>query len=85
MSAEPSDSRTWLKLPTQPYYDALYLDLETLRQSVPAGNRELAYENDRIAERYLATLNPELTQDKVREIQRWTGNTPTEFRDSVAA
>lgn len=48
--------------------DALYFDLETLQQELPAGNRELAYENDRVAERYLATLNPEQVQDKVREI-----------------
>jgi AraC-like DNA-binding protein len=48
--------------------DALYLDLETLKKPAPAGNRELAYHNDRAAERYLATLNPELVRDKVREI-----------------
>ena len=39
-----------------------------MKQRLPAGNRELAYENDRIAERYLATLNPDQIQDKVREI-----------------
>ena len=48
--------------------DALYFDSATLRQPLPAGNRELAYENDRITERYLATLNPDQVQDKVREI-----------------
>jgi AraC-like DNA-binding protein len=48
--------------------DALYFDLETLRKPAPAGNRELAYHNDRAAERYLATLNPERVRDKVKEI-----------------
>jgi len=48
--------------------DALHFDLETLLKPLPAGNRELAYENDRVAERYLATLNPDMVQDKVREI-----------------
>ncbi len=48
--------------------DALFFDADPVRQPLPAGNRELAYENDRIAERYLATLNPDQVQDKVREI-----------------
>ena len=48
--------------------DALHFDGDTLREALPAGNRELAYENDKIAERYLATLNPDQVQDKVREI-----------------
>jgi len=48
--------------------DALHFDLAMLEQAQPAGNRELAYENDKIAERYLATLNPEQVQDRVREI-----------------
>jgi AraC-like DNA-binding protein len=48
--------------------DALYFDAEALRERLPAGNRELAYENDRITERYLATLNPDQVQDRVREI-----------------
>ena len=48
--------------------NALYFDLETLRKPAPAGNRELAYHNDRAAERYLATLNPERVGDKVKEI-----------------
>jgi AraC-like DNA-binding protein len=48
--------------------DALSFDLETLRKAAPAGNRELAYHNDRAAERYLATLNPERVRDKVKEI-----------------
>jgi AraC-like DNA-binding protein len=48
--------------------DALYFDLETLRKPTPAGNRDLAYHNDRLAERYLATLNPERVRDKVKEI-----------------
>ena len=47
---------------------ALYFDAETMRAPLPAGNLELALENDRIAERYLATLNPDLVQDKVREM-----------------
>ena len=46
---------------------ALFFDLETLRKPVAAGNRELAYHNDKLAERYLATLNPDRVQDKVRE------------------
>ncbi len=49
--------------------DALYFDSATLRQPLPAGDRELAYQNDRITERYLATLNPDQVQDKVREIR----------------
>jgi AraC-like DNA-binding protein len=48
--------------------DALYFDSAALRQPAPAGNRELAYHNDRAAERYLATLNPERVRDKVKEI-----------------
>jgi len=48
--------------------DALEFELETLQKPLPAGNRELAYENDRIAERYLATLHPDKVQDKVKEI-----------------
>jgi AraC-like DNA-binding protein len=47
---------------------AVYFDLETLRKPVAAGNRELAYHNDKLAERYLATLNPDRVQDKVREL-----------------
>ncbi len=48
--------------------DALHFDRETLEQRLPAGNRDLAHANDRVAETYLATLNPDLVQDKVREI-----------------
>ena len=48
--------------------DALHFDAEVLRSPVPAGNRELAFANDRIAERYLATLNPDRVQDEVRKI-----------------
>ena len=48
--------------------DALWFDREVMQKPLPAGNRELAYENDRLAERYLATLNPEQVQGKVREI-----------------
>jgi AraC-like DNA-binding protein len=48
--------------------DALTFDTETLRRPAPAGNRELAYQNDRLAERYLATLNPETVRDRVKEI-----------------
>jgi AraC-like DNA-binding protein len=48
--------------------DELRFDRHVLELPLPAGNRELAYENDRIAERYLATLNPDRVQDKVREI-----------------
>ncbi len=38
------------------------------KQPVPAGNEELARETDRIADRYLATLDPARLQDRVREI-----------------
>jgi AraC-like DNA-binding protein len=48
--------------------DALWVDVETARQPVPAGNEELAGETDRIAERYLATLEPRRVQDRVREV-----------------
>jgi AraC-like DNA-binding protein len=48
--------------------DALYFELADVQRPVPAGNRELALENDRITERYLATLNREKLQDRVREI-----------------
>jgi AraC-like DNA-binding protein len=48
--------------------DALYFDAAAAREPVPAGNEEVAREVDRIAERYLATLEPSRVQDKVREI-----------------
>jgi len=48
--------------------DALYFDAEVIKRPVPAGNEALAIETDRIAERYLATLNPDRVQDRVREI-----------------
>lgn len=48
--------------------NALYFDAETLAQPIPAGNEELAAETDRITERYLATLDPERVQDRVRKI-----------------
>ena len=48
--------------------NALYFDAASAREQVPAGNAELAREVDRIAERYLATLQPSRVQDKVREI-----------------
>ena len=48
--------------------DALLFDRRVLEAPLPAGNRELAYENDRIAERYLATLDPDRVQDRVRKI-----------------
>lgn len=48
--------------------DALYFDAAMAREPVPAGNEEVAREIDRIAERYLATLQPSRVQDKVREI-----------------
>jgi AraC-like DNA-binding protein len=48
--------------------DALYFDAAVARAPVPAGNEEIAREIDRIAERYLATLQPSRVQDKVREI-----------------
>jgi AraC-like DNA-binding protein len=47
--------------------NALYFDARALEQPVPAGNEELARETDRIAERYLATLDPERVQDRVRK------------------
>jgi AraC-like DNA-binding protein len=48
--------------------DAIYFDLETLREPLPTGNRDIAMHNDQLAERYLATLNPDRVQDKVREL-----------------
>jgi AraC-like DNA-binding protein len=48
--------------------DALHFDREALEERLPAGNRDLAHANDRVAEAYLASLNPDLVQDKVREI-----------------
>jgi AraC-like DNA-binding protein len=48
--------------------DALYFDAKVIAERLPAGNRVLADEVDRIAERYLATLNPEQIHDKVRAI-----------------
>jgi AraC-like DNA-binding protein len=46
----------------------LYFDTQELERPTPAGNQEIAYANDRITEQYLASLDPELLQDKVREI-----------------
>jgi AraC-like DNA-binding protein len=48
--------------------NALYFDAQVLAQPVPVGNEDLANETDRIAERYLATLDPERVQDRVRKI-----------------
>lgn len=48
--------------------DALFFDTEAVREPLPAGNEELANETDRIADRYLATLEPSLVGHKVREI-----------------
>ena len=48
--------------------NALYFDADAIRQPVPAGNAELARETDRIAERYLATLDSSRVRDRVREI-----------------
>jgi AraC-like DNA-binding protein len=48
--------------------DALHFDAKVARARVPSGNEEVAREIDRIAERYLATLQPSRVQDKVREI-----------------
>jgi AraC-like DNA-binding protein len=48
--------------------DALFFDAGAARELVPAGNEEIAREIDRIAERYLATLQPSRVQDKVRAI-----------------
>jgi AraC-like DNA-binding protein len=48
--------------------DALHFDLTVLQQPLPVSNLELAHANDKVAERYLATLDPDLVQDKVREI-----------------
>jgi AraC-like DNA-binding protein len=47
---------------------ALYFDPQVIAQPIPAGNEELATETGRIAERYLATLDPERVQDRVRKI-----------------
>ena len=48
--------------------NALYFDAAEIAQPAPAGNREIAFANDRITEQYLASLDPELLQDKVREL-----------------
>jgi len=48
--------------------NALYFDAQTLRQPAPAGNEELARQTDQLAERYLATLEPQRVQDRVRDI-----------------
>lgn len=48
--------------------DAICFDAGSVHDAVPAGNEDLARETDRIAERYLATLEPGRVQDKVREI-----------------
>jgi len=48
--------------------DGLCFDSAVLDDPVPAGNDELAADMDRIAERYLATLDPERIQDRVRRI-----------------
>ena len=48
--------------------NAMYFDAATVSAPAPAGNREIAYANDRVTEQYLASLDPRLLQDKVREI-----------------
>jgi AraC-like DNA-binding protein len=48
--------------------DGLCFDNAVLDDPVPAGNDELAQDMDRIAERYLATLDPDRVQDRVRRI-----------------
>ncbi len=48
--------------------DALFFDAALARERVPSGNEDVAREIDRIAERYLATLQPSRVQDKVREV-----------------
>ncbi|HMB73627.1 MAG TPA: AraC family transcriptional regulator [Gammaproteobacteria bacterium] len=47
--------------------NSMYFDLPEIAQPAPAGNREIAYANDRITEQYLASLDPDLLQDKARE------------------
>ncbi len=48
--------------------DALHFSLAALQVPLPAGNLDLAHANDQVAERYLASLDPNLVQDKVRAI-----------------
>ena len=48
--------------------DALEFERAPLLQPLPAGNLDLACHNDRLAERYLATLDPDRVQDKVRAL-----------------
>lgn len=48
--------------------NAMYFSLAEVSSPAPAGNQELAYANDRVTEQYLASLDPDLLQDKVREI-----------------
>ncbi len=46
--------------------NALEFELASLQQPLTAGNLDLAQHNDKLAERYLATLDPDRVQDKVR-------------------
>lgn len=48
--------------------DALHFDRQVLEKRLPTGNLVLDHANDRVAEAYLATLDPDLVQDKVRKI-----------------
>jgi AraC-like DNA-binding protein len=48
--------------------NALYFDARVLGEPIPAGNEQLAAETDRIADRYLATVDPERVADRVRKI-----------------
>ena len=48
--------------------DALQLSLTAAQAPLPAGNLDLAHANDQVAERYLATLDSSLVQDRVRKI-----------------
>ncbi len=65
--------------------DTIHFDSEALRQALPAGNVDLAYRNDELAERYLATLNPERVQDKVRELLLTLLPSGTTSQSAVAA
>ncbi len=49
-------------------YDGLILDRAALELALPGENAELAHANDAVAERYLASLDPERVASAVREL-----------------
>jgi AraC-like DNA-binding protein len=65
--------------------DTLEFELAPLQQPLPAGNVDLACHNDRLAERYLATLDPDRVQDKVRALLLTLLPSGESGQDAVAA